>query len=410
MNIKVNLSCSVQLWINKRRIKKDGEVRLYLRISVENHLPRDIKLRYFWPVEFFDEKKKEIKKRSKNDPDFVSVCAYIESERAKYWTVVKKFTLNDEYFTPEDIVRAVWYTKLGDALGTFIRFRSRERVKEQLIKPHTRDNHISTANQLDNYKNKDVRISDVSKRWLELYMSHLMESMAYSGAWSHIKNIRTYIHEAKRKGIAIHTTFESFKLEKPDPDPVWLERDELTRIIELYQDDTTNPMIRDYMKAFLFSSFTGLRVSDLKRFDLSWIVGNEIVFEPMKKRLTSKKPHVVRIPIIDVAKQFLVNLGNNDKLMERSDVKYNKNLKTIAKLAGIDKNLTSHVARHTFGTLLALQNTPIAVIANLLGHKTMKSTMVYIHIAEKSRMNEMMRLQNSFSGFVVHRNAKTLAG
>ena len=409
MDIKVNLSCSVQLWINKRRIKKDGEVRLYLRISVESHLPRDIKLRYFWPVEYFDEKKKEILKRSKVDKDYVAICAYIESERSKYWAVVKKFTLNDEYFTPDDIVRAVWYTKLGETLSNFIRFRSRERVKEQMIKAHTRDNHVSTANILDGYKNREFRISDISKRWLELYMSYLMVDMSYSGAWSHIKNIRTYVHEAEKKGIAIHPTFREFKLEKPDSDPVWLEKDELARIIELYQDDKTNPILKEYMKAFLFSSFTGLRVSDLKRFEPSWIVNNEIVFEPQKKRLTAKKPHVVRIPVIDFAKQFLSNMKDNERIMERSDVKYNKNLKTIARLAGIDKNLTTHVARHTFGTLLAIQNTPIAIISNLLGHKTLKSTMVYIHIAEQSRMHEMMRLQSSFSGFVVHRNENLVA-
>lgn len=407
---KVNLSCSVELWVNKRRIHKDGQVRLYLRISVEGHLPRDMKLRFYWPFEYFDYSKKQILRRSKDDIDFVTVSAYIESERAKYWSVVKKFTLNDQYFTPDDIVKAVWYTKLGSSLTDFIRIRSRERVKEKEIKAHTRDNHVSTANILDEKKGNNISVSSISKKWLEQYLTFLMGSMSYSGAWSHLKNIRTYVNEAKKKGIATHPSYDEFKLEKPDSDPVWLERHELESIINVYQSPLTSTVNKEYIKAFLFACFTGLRVSDLKRFDLSWIVGNEIVFEPVKQRITQRKPQVVKIPIISVARQFLLTLKDGDKLMERSDVKFNKHLKIIATLAGISKNLTTHVARHTFGTLLAIQNTPIAVIANLMGHKTLKSTMIYIHIAEKIRQIEMMRLQDNFSGFIVHSNLAREAG
>lgn len=410
MDNKINLSCSVELWINKRRIHKDGQVRLYLRISVEGHLPRDMKLRFYWPFEFFDYSKRKILRRSKDDIDFVTVNAYIESEKAKYWSAVKKFILSDQYFTPDDIVKSVWYAKIGGSFTDFMRIRSRERVKEKQIKSHTRDNHISTANILEANRGVSVPVSMIGKRWLEKYLVFLMETMSYSGAWSHIKNIRTYIGEAKDKGIAIHPTFDEFKLEKPESDPVWLEREELESILGVYQSPSTSTINKTYIKAFLFACFTGLRVSDLRRFDLSWIVGNEIVFTPVKQRITQKKPQIVRIPVIGVAKQFLLTLKDGDKLMERSDVKFNKHLKVIASLAGISKNLTSHVARHTFGTLMAIQNTPVAVIANLLGHKTLKSTMIYIHIAEKIRQNEMMKLQDNFSGFIVHSNFKREAG
>jgi len=404
MDVQVNLSCSVELWINKRRTKKNGDNRLYLQINVEGHPSREIKLRFYWPRAYYDQVKRDIVRRSDDDKDYLTVSAHVANEKAKYWSVVKKFILADKYFTPDDVVKSVWYTKIGGSLGDFIRIRSRERVKEKDIKTHTRDNHISTANILEGYKGKILPVSMVSKRWLEKYLALLMLSMSYSGAWSHIKNIRTYVGEAKKKGIAIHPTFEEFKLEKPESDPVWLEREELDSILKVYQAPATSTINKIYIKAFLFACFTGLRVSDLRRFDLSWIVGNEIVFTPVKQRITQRKPQVVKIPIIGVAKQFLLTLKEGDKLMERSDVKFNKHLKTIATLAGISKNLTSHVARHTFGTLLAIQNTPIAVIANLMGHKTLKSTMIYIHIAEKIRQNEMMRLQDNFSNFIVHSN------
>lgn len=402
MDGRINHSCNIQLWINERRITKDGSVRLYLRITVERHTPRDLKLRFYWPHKNFDKVKKEITPRSKNDPDYVATCAAIQSEISKYWAVVKKFLLEDRYFCPDDIVREVWFSKISERFTDYITLRSRERVKAKEIKMHTRDNHVSTANSIGHYKTGAVRTCDIGKKWMEQYLSYLMQSMTYSAAWTHLKNVRTYINDAKRRGVAVHPTFKEFKLAKPDSDPVWLEKHELESLMALYHLDTTSTVHKEYIKAFLFACFTGLRISDLKRFDMSWIVGNEIVFEPAKKRISDRKPHIVKIPIIDVAKQFLVKLAKGSKMIDRSDVKFNKNLKTIAVMAKINKNITTHVARHTFGTLLALQNTPIAVISNLLGHKTIKSTMVYIHIAEQARMNEMMRLQSAFSNFSIH--------
>lgn len=57
---------------------------------------------------------------------------------------------------------------------------------------------------------------------------------------------------------------------------------------------------------------------------------------------------------------------------------YNKRLKTIAEICGIEKTLTSYVSRHSFATQSMLQNVPINAISSMLGHSSIKTTEIYL--------------------------------
>ena len=58
--------------------------------------------------------------------------------------------------------------------------------------------------------------------------------------------------------------------------------------------------------------------------------------------------------------------------------RYNKGLKDLAKLCGIEKNLTSYVSRHSFATKAMLQEVPLNAISTMLGHSSLKTTEVYL--------------------------------
>lgn len=406
MESRLNTSCKINFVINAQRIKADGMVTIYLSIKVDQELPIKIKLPIEWPAKFFDRKNKFIQPRFTNDPDFVAISAVLETERAKYWRVVKRLLLEDKFFSVADVVKGVNLDSKGKTIAQYIKDRSLQRQREKEIKSHTGDNHRAAATRILDYKPNDIPIAEIGKKWLNKYMNWLMDhhDMTYAGAWSHIKNIRTYIHDAQKFHITINETFKEHVLAKPESDPVWLDREDLEKLLDFYNEPSTSDENRDCSRSFLFACFTGMRISDLKRFDLSWIQENEIVFTPTKVRLTEKRVQKVHVPLIPTSQQFLKSL-DGQKLVTRSDQKFNERLKIIAGLSGIQKHLTTHVARHTFATMLAIQGTPELIIAKLLGHKTTKSTMVYIHIAEQARQKEMARLQNAFSNFVVHRHA-----
>jgi site-specific recombinase XerD len=75
----------------------------------------------------------------------------------------------------------------------------------------------------------------------------------------------------------------------------------------------------------------------------------------------------------------------------------NAYLKEIADLCGISKNLTFHIARHTFATTVTLSNgVPIETVAKMLGHRNLKTTQHYARILDKKIGEDMKHLHEKY--------------
>lgn len=111
---------------------------------------------------------------------------------------------------------------------------------------------------------------------------------------------------------------------------------------------------------------------------------------------TNVKSH---IPLLPVALRIIERYKDHPLCESRglvlpvpSNQKMNNYLKEIAVLCGIDKVLTSHVARHTFATTVTLQNgVPIESVSKMLGHTNIRTTQIYAKILTR-RLVRMCRL------------------
>ena len=73
-------------------------------------------------------------------------------------------------------------------------------------------------------------------------------------------------------------------------------------------------------------------------------------------------------------------------------------LKEIADFCGIKKNLTTHVARHTFGTTVTLaNNVPLQDVSVMLGHSNIKMTQHYARVLDSSILRDMNNVKNVMS-------------
>jgi site-specific recombinase XerD len=84
--------------------------------------------------------------------------------------------------------------------------------------------------------------------------------------------------------------------------------------------------------------------------------------------------------------------------------KMNSYLKEIADCCGIKKNLTFHIARHTFATTVTLSNSvPIETVSRMLGHKSLKQTQHYAKIVDLKISEDMasLKLKLGQSGVVL---------
>lgn len=89
----------------------------------------------------------------------------------------------------------------------------------------------------------------------------------------------------------------------------------------------------------------------------------------------------------------------HDKLLPvNSNQKYNAYLKEIAAICGINKDLTTHIARHTFATTVTLANgVPIETVSAMLGHQDLRTTQIYAKVVEKKVIEDMNKLKRKLA-------------
>jgi len=132
--------------------------------------------------------------------------------------------------------------------------------------------------------------------------------------------------------------------------------------------------------AFMFSCFTGLRLSDLET--LTW---DNISNGCITKRQV-KTTDIVRVPLSDNAKTFLPERSGSEKVFDLIDrATLNTDIHKWAKKAGITKRVSFHTARHTFATLLLTSDVDLYTVSKLLGHKSIATTQIYADIIDKKR-------------------------
>ena len=151
---------------------------------------------------------------------------------------------------------------------------------------------------------------------------------------------------------------------------------------------------------FLFSCYTGLAYADvnkLKRSEISTgIDSQKWIFTTRQKTDTAS-----RIPLLPVALDLLKKYEdypaciNEGKLLPvLSNQKMNAYLKEIADVCGIQKELTFHIARHTFATTVTLANgVSIESVSKMLGHKNIRTTQHYAKILDSTVSRDMDMLR-----------------
>jgi integrase/recombinase XerD len=155
------------------------------------------------------------------------------------------------------------------------------------------------------------------------------------------------------------------------------------------------------LRRFLVSCHTGLRYQDTCKLKKSEHLKEKQVFNQARNEIymtnyieieTDKKGVFVTIPLSDRALR-LINETETDLVFESvTGQKLNEHLKSIAKKCEINKDLTFHVSRHTFGTLGALAGIEEKVRQLLMGHKNRKYTSRYTHVAGNFLFLEMEKI------------------
>ncbi len=177
----------------------------------------------------------------------------------------------------------------------------------------------------------------------------------------------------------------------------FLSEEEIERIANKEFATERLSQVRD---VFLFSCYTGLAYTDVKKLRTSHIVkrtdGNKWIVDSRKKTDVD-----YNIPLLPPALELLEKYENNPDCTSKgiplpvlSNQKMNDYLKEIAGVCGINQTLTFHIARHTFATTVTLLNgVPIESVSKMMGHTNIKTTQIYGKILDLKVGRDMERLK-----------------
>ena len=282
------------------------------------------------------------------------------------------------------------YNNVGSRQDFLVYFEQtiNQRFEDGRIEESTSNVHKAVLNKCRKYKNEwffselDTEFLNKFTQWHGKYLVknavNIGKPLINNGQntiMSALKIIKTYLNLAKAEKIIFD--MPKIKLKWVETSRQALTFTEFKTLKDMYNSEFLMPNIVHHqaLEMFLFACSTGLRISDIKKVDKSHI---ENGFINIKAHKTRKDNIIVNIPINSFTAKITQNKSGKifPPLAEQT---INEKLKIIAVQAGIEKNITMNVGRHTFATLWLQNGGNIKALQDLLGHKNIKTTMNYLH-------------------------------
>lgn len=190
-----------------------------------------------------------------------------------------------------------------------------------------------------------------------------------------------------------------YKLEKGEtfakPQPKTSNYLTVKELKDFMDSKETSPGVIESQKAFCFSCFTGLRISDIRNLRWSDIMVNE---ENNTLVIVQQKTQTFNaVPICSTAKALMPPKGDDDYVfhLPSSTCVYD-NVRRIARKVGIKKSISYHTSRHTFGTMIQTVTNNIELTKKLMGHRNVKTTTIYADVLTKDKVKAVQNTKGKF--------------
>lgn len=229
--------------------------------------------------------------------------------------------------------------------------------------------------ELEEY-DKYLYFSKISITWLNWYEQHLRDKgIHHNTVHKKMKNIKGFLKQAKNRGLIKEDRYKAYIVPVYEQGiPEYLTEDEIASF-KTVCDAIKRPMMKMSGYYFLLSCYAGYRISDFKKFSYESMVSSGRIL--LK---TKKNKRVVSMPIHSRLQEILTYCRDNPfNISEQNMRDY---VKDIAKMAGVDRKIKVHTARHSFAMLLMDNGFDLEEVAELLG-VTMKTAAIYGRISNK---------------------------
>ncbi|MCK0115001.1 site-specific integrase [Gelidibacter sp. F63206] len=403
--MRASSTFSILFWVYAKRAI-NNKANIYVRITLDGQRV-NISLKRKVDITSWDEKLQRATGRGK---DARILNQYLNEVQTKIQRIYEQFKSEDRGLNPQMIkARFLGEDKNNLSFHGLIIYYN-EKMQHKLHR-NTMAHYKTSQRYMSEFISMEFNMNDIPLAKLKYsfivgFESFLRSYIPKSGqakignntAMKHIKRLRRMVTLAYRMEWIDRDPFVNFKMKIEKKERGFLTMTELQAVEDLTSAIERLVVVRDL---FVFSCYTGISYSDIIELTSKNIVSG-IDGNPWIMATRTKTGTPFKIPLLPKAGHLIgkysehVRTCDTDYLLPKlSNQKLNSYLKEIADLCGIKKNLTFHMARHTFATTVTLSNgVPIETVSKLLGHTKLSTTQIYARVVERKVSDDMTLLKS----------------
>lgn len=402
--MKLNYTFTTLVWLNKTKIK-NGKCPIYVRITIDGKRSQ-ISSKKWIEIDKWSTSGQCVKGSSE---EARTINQYIRLIIGQIEEIHLHMTQDGKIPNPQMIKERLLFGEEKEKQKTIMEaydyhnIKMRELVKVGKVVPATVKRHEITQNKVRSFMQFQYRVND--KVLPEMRLSFISEFEHYlltvdkiqnNTAHKYIKNLKKIMTMAVGLDWIPSNPFNTFKCSYHAPEREILNIDELHTIMN---KDFGTDRLNEVRDVFLFCCYTGFAYTDIYQFEKNAVMkgldGNLWLSAQRQKTGTKESVPLLPVPleILEKYQDHEYCIKFNKLLPINSNQRYNSYLKELAAICGIKKNLSSHIARHTFATTVTLANgVPIETVSKMLGHTSIKTTQIYAKVVEKKVSDDMQML------------------
>lgn len=403
----MNTKISILFYPKRAKANSEGLYPIYLRVTVNGVRIESSTKRFIEPGKWST----VAGKMKGNSEEARSINSYLDLLKKEVYEYQKQLILEGQDVTVSNMRSKILKTEERSRWLLEI-FQDHNRKIESLLDdeyaPGTLERYRTSLSHTREFIRWKYNVSDIDIRKIdhafiteyEFYLRSIRKCNNNT-AVKYIKNFGKIIRLCIANGWLDKNPFVNYKSKVKEVERAFLTKEELEILAaKEFRTERLN-QVRDI---FLFSCFTGLAYIDVKKLTRQniglGIDGEKWIFTNRQKTDTRSN-----IPLLPMAEELLEKysshpqcLNDGSLLPVLSNQKMNAYLKEIADLCEIPKELTFHIARHTFATTVTLSNgVPIESVSKMLGHKNLRTTQHYAKILDKKVSEDMRILREKFT-------------
>lgn len=397
---------SILFYLKRVKVNAQGLAPIFQRITINGRRLENSTGKFVEP----DKWHSEMSKMKGTSEEARSINGHLDNLKSKILNLEKNLIKKDIPVNFESFKNELSGKKERERMLIPIFQEHNRKIKElvgQEYAPGTLERYETSLKHTINfllwkYNLTDINIEKIDHAFIMEYEFYLRSERkcANNTAVKYIKNFHKIINQCLSNGWLNKDPFSNYKAKVKEVVRDFLSEAEIEKMINKEFVSDRLEIVRDI---FVFSCFTGLAYIDVKQLTLDnislGIDGDKWIFKNRQKTDTASK-----IPLLPMAQEIIDKytehpVCKNEKrlLPILTNQKMNAYLKEIADVCGIKKDLTFHIARHTFATTITLSNgVPLETVSKMLGHTSLKTTQHYAKILDKKISEDMMILKSKF--------------